>query len=327
MAASVILVDFMQMKVYYTEATNTGWKFPGTAVGNRAISGGVAWATPDNIKADDSSRADFVSGESPPDYDSLGLAATNFDFSSIPAGATIDGVEVRCEGYSGTTGLFTWTTLRLVLADDSDGSENKFADLAAPNGLQTDEAGGYNDLWSEGTITRADVQDSDFGFFVGLNDAMGDRTFGIDSMQMRVFYTEGEAGEEAALTTVLGTSAVDTLDKIITVDITGLDGTAAVGTLDKASLIALTGLVGTTAVDTLVALIGASEQEGFRWRNDDGTEITATWRQAQDVDEEVSKEENIRLRILIDTTGNLPTQQATLQYKRDDEADSEWRDI
>lgn len=156
---------------------------------------------------------------------------------------------------------------------------------------------------------------------------MGVTTFNVDFMQMKVYYIEA-AGETAALTTVLGTSAVGTVDKTNVVDTTGISGTSAAGTLDLDLFLDLGGVVGTSAVDTLTAvLVGDSEQEGFRWRDDDGTEVTATWRQLQDVDDTIPKETNIRLRILVDSTGNLSSQQATLQYRRDDEAASEWRDV
>ena len=69
------------------------------------------------------------------------------------------------------------------------------------------------------------------------------------------------------------------------------------------------------------------EQEGFRFRNDDDNEADATWRQTQDVDDSVLKETNIRLRVLTDTTGDSPTVTRTLQYRRDDEATTEWRDV
>lgn len=69
------------------------------------------------------------------------------------------------------------------------------------------------------------------------------------------------------------------------------------------------------------------EQEGFRWRNDDDNEVDATWRQNQDVDDSVGKETNIRLRVLTDNDLNPDTHQATLQYKRDDEAATEWTTI
>lgn len=71
----------------------------------------------------------------------------------------------------------------------------------------------------------------------------------------------------------------------------------------------------------------ASETEGYRFRNDNGSETTATWRQGQDTVDSVAKETNLRLRVLTDFTGDPATMQATLQYKRDDEAASEWRDV
>lgn len=71
----------------------------------------------------------------------------------------------------------------------------------------------------------------------------------------------------------------------------------------------------------------AWEQEGYRFRNDDGSESAATWRQLQDIVDTVDKLENIRLRVLLDATGDPPTVTRTLQYKRDDEADAEYRDV
>ena len=69
------------------------------------------------------------------------------------------------------------------------------------------------------------------------------------------------------------------------------------------------------------------EQEGFRFRNDDGSESAASWRQTQDVDDSVGKEVNVRLRVLTDTTGDSPSVTRTLQVRRDDEATTEWRDV
>lgn len=92
-----------------------------------------------------------------------------------------------------------------------------------------------------------------------------------------------------------------------------------------------------TGLDDIVVVgvdRNAYEQEGYRWRNDDGVEAVpggspagATWSQDQDTPDSVPKETNTRLRVLVDATGNPVSQQATLQYKRDDEFDSEWRDV
>ena len=80
-----------------------------------------------------------------------------------------------------------------------------------------------------------------------------------------------------------------------------------------------------------IAFIGTDavtiEQEGFRWRNDDGSESGATWAQNQDVNDTVNQEVNTRLRVLGDADGDAPTQAATLQYKEDLDPDTEWRDV
>lgn len=59
------------------------------------------------------------------------------------------------------------------------------------------------------------------------------------------------------------------------------------------------------------------EQEGYRWRNDDGSETTATWLAAQDTNITQPTATNTRLRtILNDTTaGNQATTQYQLEYK------------
>ena len=169
---------------------DTGFKFPGTMVGNRAIVGAdVTWTDADNAKADDGSLATCtVTGT----QDSFGLAASNFDFSSIPAGATIDGIEIRVGDYKNSTGpTEIWPILRLILSDNSDGSDDKSAEMSAWSiFLQTDEAGGATELWGE-NLTRADVQDVNFGFFHDVHTLGPERNYEVDFMQMRVFYHEG----------------------------------------------------------------------------------------------------------------------------------------
>jgi len=69
------------------------------------------------------------------------------------------------------------------------------------------------------------------------------------------------------------------------------------------------------------------EQEGYRFRNDDGSESGATWKAAQDVAAETPKNTNIRIRVLSNATGDGAAATATLQFKRSDEAASEWRNV
>jgi len=171
---------------------DTGFVFPGTAVGNRAVSGGgPSWSDPDNIKVDDTSDATTtVAGTR-----TLGLAATNFDFSSVSG--TIDGIEVQVGDYSRTEsvpGDLIWTVAvaggcNLILADDSDGSENKEDEFLIPTGSdQTDQGGGASDLWGE-TISDTDVKDVDWGFFISWESSGGGQTPQVDFMQMKVYFT------------------------------------------------------------------------------------------------------------------------------------------
>ncbi|OQY16720.1 MAG: hypothetical protein B6I36_09865 [Desulfobacteraceae bacterium 4572_35.1] len=69
-------------------------------------------------------------------------------------------------------------------------------------------------------------------------------------------------------------------------------------------------------------------QEGYRVRNDDGSETTATWKAAQDTPATgVSASQNVRLRVIVDAEGDAPSQTYKLQYKRNGDAASEWRDL
>lgn len=71
-----------------------------------------------------------------------------------------------------------------------------------------------------------------------------------------------------------------------------------------------------------------SDLEGYRWRDDDGNETGASWLLAQDTSPlERGVAQTTRLRILIDDEGDAPTGQTTLQYKRADEPDTEWRNV
>ncbi len=64
------------------------------------------------------------------------------------------------------------------------------------------------------------------------------------------------------------------------------------------------------------------EQEGFKWRNDDGTEITATDLAAQDANITRWRNVNTRLRMLINATGNPDPAQFRLEYRK--KGTSQW---
>lgn len=67
------------------------------------------------------------------------------------------------------------------------------------------------------------------------------------------------------------------------------------------------------------------EQEGYRWRNDDGSESTATWLAAQDTDTQQPTGQNLRLRMLVNAAGDPPSQQYQLEWRK--VGTSTWRTV
>lgn len=68
-----------------------------------------------------------------------------------------------------------------------------------------------------------------------------------------------------------------------------------------------------------------AEQEGYRWRNDDGSESAATWKVAQDTTTNLVAGQTARLRFVVNTTGDTPTERFKLQYRK--VGDASWRDL
>jgi hypothetical protein len=64
------------------------------------------------------------------------------------------------------------------------------------------------------------------------------------------------------------------------------------------------------------AASSTTEQEGYRWRADDGSETTATWLAAQDTNITRPADTNTRLRALINSTGDPASSQYQLEYKK-----------
>jgi hypothetical protein len=68
-----------------------------------------------------------------------------------------------------------------------------------------------------------------------------------------------------------------------------------------------------TAYDASAITTATLTQEGSRWRNDDGNEITATWAAAQHAPSAVAAGVIVRLRVLVDAEGNPDPAAFTLQ--------------
>lgn len=71
-----------------------------------------------------------------------------------------------------------------------------------------------------------------------------------------------------------------------------------------------------SVVEAAFTEISPIDQEGFRFRNDDGSESAATWMQNQDTDASQSKNTNVRLRTVLDTPADPVSIPFRLEYKK-----------
>jgi hypothetical protein len=162
--------------------SDTGWVSPGTVVNDSSV-GTDAWSNPDNAKTSNNSRAEFLS--SFPPGTSYYLKATNFGLS-VPAGATIDGIEVQVEKLAELADDVSEENVKLI-----DELGTAVGDNKAKGGYwSTSEGyvtyGGSSDLWSN-TWSETDVNDSDFGVAINVT---AEYTAYIDHIQIKVYYTE-----------------------------------------------------------------------------------------------------------------------------------------
>lgn len=80
------------------------------------------------------------------------------------------------------------------------------------------------------------------------------------------------------------------------------------------------------ALELVHLVSSALEQEGYRFY-DDGTESGSVARQLQDTVDEIAREITFQTRVLLDATGDPPTQQYQLEYKEASDASTEWRKV
>ncbi len=151
----------------------------------------------------------------------------------------------------------------------------------------------------------------------------------VGGVEWQVDYSAGEVNVPVTGIAATGSVGTATVEGKANVPVTGLEATSAIGSvLVSAEANIITGGLGATAsVGTVTVDVGAAtwEQEGFRFRNDDGTEITATWVAAQDTNATLEAETNFRLRVTSVVTGDPDPAAATLQYRK--VGDSVWQTI
>lgn len=165
----------------------------GTFAGNVGGGGTVNWTNPGNAAVSDDIYATVVTNS---DETSNLLAITNFGFT-IPAGATIDGIELRVEGkVTGGSGITPFsvtkngTVAAVVYADQLwTGTDTTFTRGGPTNLLGT-------------TWTPAEINATTFGIVIYSYTEAGQpaRTASIDFGSITVYYTGGGGGGGGSVT-------------------------------------------------------------------------------------------------------------------------------
>ena len=137
---------------------STGNVMAGTGENNAGI-GATAWTSPGNVTADDAADATCNAAAS-----SQYLVARNFNFASVPDGATILGILVRVEASEHSAGTEPLLAQLQNEAGTLFGSSKSTSNAGSISG--TAKAvytyGSTSDVWGA-TLTASIVKDADFG--------------------------------------------------------------------------------------------------------------------------------------------------------------------
>lgn len=156
---------------------------------NGSGGGSTNWTNPGNVTTSDDNYATFLA-QFDGDF-SKDLDCTNFGFS-IPAGATIDGIQANIErnGFD-----ITDLSIKLLNGDGAGGesAQDKSTGASWSSSDTVDSFGGSTDTWGE-TWSVSDVNSSNFGIRIqcqdntaGIPPALGSAQ--IDHVEITVYYT------------------------------------------------------------------------------------------------------------------------------------------
>lgn len=161
----------------------------GTAADDSGV-GTLTWANPTSAQGTSDASA-AIAEITPSGAISHYLKCTNFNFSAIPDGATVDGIVVEYLVW----GRFSTTVrdyrVRIVKGGTIGSTDKSSATPYADGDYAWVSRGGSNDLWGE-TWSATDIKSSGFGFAVAAtDDAVSPGRSQVDAVRVTVYYTAG----------------------------------------------------------------------------------------------------------------------------------------
>ena len=181
--------DFIQTSVYpiYIDPS-VGPQPPGTAASESVLpEDDVTWGNYNNIKANDGAYATCALPKTKISYR---LKATNFDFSAVPDGSTINGIVVEIERKGSLADVLIDFRVQLLDAAGALVGDNKQDYGYYATSDETITYGTPTNTWGA-SPTAAMVKDADFGVVMSTTtaDLASTRTASVDFIRMTVYYT------------------------------------------------------------------------------------------------------------------------------------------
>lgn len=185
------------------------------------------WTSAGNVTADDGSTASVTAASFDSGDQTFVLKAAGFDFSSIPAGSTINGVTARINAFfrSGQGS----GSLDLCQLLSTTGAKVGTNQCSTPVALTTTTStvitkGSSSDLWGN-ALTEAWVKDPDFGIALGILATAANADVDIDSVTLEIDYT-APAGTHVDITAATETDTAGHLQQVHTPQVTSDTDTA-----------------------------------------------------------------------------------------------------
>lgn len=188
----------------YTIKASTGFKFPTGNAEPAAPFNGQRWTDINNAYASDST---FATADISASFKSDILKT--FDFSAIPDGATITGIEVLVEAKVNTQNANAFNLAITLTKDGANGVGTGKATSALTTSSALYILGDSNNLWGT-TWTKAELVATTFGtLIVTSHGTAAGIIYSIDSIRVNVYYTpSSEDGE--SIDTITGSDLIYT---------------------------------------------------------------------------------------------------------------------
>ena len=207
---------------------NTGAKLPtAAATASEAPYSGIAWTNPGNLFSDNGVAASIVAPQFDTGIQGGVLKAYTFDMSTVPAGATIDGVVCTINAWCATANAGSLNMLMLTNTALARVGDNQCATAVVLTATTTTviTKGSSTDVWGN-VLTAAWVKHANFGLGLSVIANADNCDVMVDYVDLTVYYTPGAGWANIAKVSGVAASAIAKVNGAATSTIAKVYGVA-----------------------------------------------------------------------------------------------------